>query len=297
MPIWVFITLIAAASQVGRNAAQSGLTKTIGTLGATQVRFLFGLPFALLFLVFLTTILGEAVPIPGTRSMAFAVTGAAAQIGGTALMLLTMRSANFAVTTAWLKTEPVLVALASFLVLGDTLSWPMLGAILIAVSGVLIMTVKPGLSGWGDSRAAVTGLGAAALFGASAIAFRGGILALPQGSQMIRSTTLLCISLGLQTSMLLVWLAAFNRPALTGSFAVWRTSLLAGFLGAFSSQFWFLGFAMTSAANIRTLALVEVIFAQGVSTFWLHQKTSNRQLVGMAVVVTGVAALLRLDAG
>jgi choline-glycine betaine transporter len=47
---WVIATLIAAAAQTARNAAQSGLTKAIGTLGATQVRFLFGLPFAVVFL-------------------------------------------------------------------------------------------------------------------------------------------------------------------------------------------------------------------------------------------------------
>src|SRR5437868_3917449 len=47
---WVPLTLVAAALQVVRNGAQANLTGKIGTLGATQVRFVFGLPFALLFL-------------------------------------------------------------------------------------------------------------------------------------------------------------------------------------------------------------------------------------------------------
>ena len=89
----------------------------------------------------------------------------------------------------------------------------------------------------------------------------------------------------------------FNRRALTASFGVWRSSLLAGFLGAFASEFWFLGFSMTAAANVRTLALIEVVMATGVSAFWLGQKISHRQLWGMAVVVVGVAVLLRLDLG
>ena len=47
--LWVPVTILAAALQVGRNAIQRGLTEELGTLGATQVRFLFGLPFACLF--------------------------------------------------------------------------------------------------------------------------------------------------------------------------------------------------------------------------------------------------------
>jgi drug/metabolite transporter (DMT)-like permease len=295
--LWVPVTLLAAAAQVGRNAAQSGLTRRIGTLGATQVRFLFGLPFALMFLIAVTFATGEAVPLPGARSFTFALLGASAQIGATALMLVTMKSVNIAVTTAWLKTEPVLVALASALVLADPLSLPMLGAIAIATCGVLLMTLKPGVAPWRDARAALTGLAAAALFGASAICFRGSILALPEAGFLIRATTILVLSLALQTVLLLAWMALFARGALAASFGVWRQSLLAGLLGAGASQLWFLGFALTSAANVRTLALVEVIFAQGVSVLVLRQKTGPRQLAGMAVVVLGVGLLLRLDAG
>ena len=49
--------------------------------------------------------------------------------------------------------------------------------------------------------------------------------------------------------------------------ALWKPSLLAGFTGAFASQFWFLAFALTAAANVRTLALVEVLFAQAVAYY------------------------------
>lgn len=288
--LWVPVTLIAAAAQTGRNAAQSGLTRRIGTLGATQVRFLFGLPFALLFLALVTLATGTAPPLPGPGALGFAALGAASQIGATALMLVTMKRANFAVTTAWLKTEPVIVALVSAVILAEIPTPAMLAAIAVAVAGVLVMTVKPGTR-LADLRAAGSGLVAAGLFGLSAVAFRGAILGL-DGGYLIRATTILVLSLALQTTMLLAWLAAFDRGALRASFTVWRQSLLAGFLGAFASQFWFLGFALTSAANVRTLALVEVIFAQ-VLALRMGQKTSARQGWGIALVVLGVAVLLR----
>ncbi|MEO5620549.1 MAG: DMT family transporter [Cypionkella sp.] len=294
--LWIAAALIAAAAQTARNAAQTSLTKAIGTLGATQVRFLFGLPFAALFLLLVSLVTDQTPPALTARAIGFTAMGAVAQIAATALMLLLMQSRSFAVTTAWLKTEPVLVAVAAALILRDPLSVPMLAAIAIATAGVLLMTVKSGTALLGEGRAAATGLFAALLFGISAIGFRGGITALPQGDFLIRATTILVLSLALQSLMLGAYLGLFNRPALTGSVKVWRSSLFAGFLGAFASQFWFIGFSLTSAANIRTLALVEVIFALGVSRYLLRQPVSARQLTGMVVIVAGIALLLRLQA-
>ena len=292
--MWVLAALIASAAQTARNAAQASLTRAIGTVGATQVRFLFGLPFAVLFLGLVVAATGEAVPRPNLHSLGFTALGALAQIAATALMLVVMKSQSFAVTTAWLKTEPVIVALTAALILGDPLSLPALLAIAIATAGVILMSVKPGTQ-WRDTRSALTGLLAGALFGASAIGFRGGILGLETGGFLMRATSTLVLSLTIQTTTLLIWMGLFNRPALRASFAVWRSSLGAGFLGAFASQFWFIGFSLTSAANIRTLALVEVIFAQAVSVFVFHQKLVARQVLGMTVIMLGVGLLLRLQ--
>lgn len=296
MNLWVLAALAGSLGQVGRNAMQASLTARIGTVGATQVRFLFGLPFATLFLAAIAWATGEAVPLPGLASLGFTTAGALAQIGGTAMMLVTMKSQSFAVTTAWLKTEPVIVALTAALILGDPLTPAMLVAIAIATAGVMLMTLKSGGAGqmlraW---RPAASGLLAGGLFGASAIGFRGGIIGLDQGGFLIRATSTLVLTLTIQTTVLILWMMLFNRPALRGSFAVWRASLGAGFLGALASLFWFIGFALTSAANVRTLALVEVIFAQAVSRFVFQQPVSRQQMLGMAVIMLGVGLLLRL---
>ena len=292
---WVLATLIAAAAQTARNAAQSGLTARIGTLGATQVRFLFGLPFAILIFGLVSLGTGEAQPALTFATLAYTSLGAVAQIGATALMLLTMKSQSFAVTTAWIKTEPVMVALLATVLIGDPLTWPKLLAIIVATAGVVILSTKPEtakgmLSNW---RPTATGLLAGLLFGVAAIGFRGGIINMPEGSFLIRASTILVLSLALQSAILLIWLAVFNRRALTASFGVWRTSLLAGFLGAFASQFWFIGFSLTSAANVRTLALVEVLMALGVSRYVFGQRLSRRQIVGVTIIVLGVVLLLR----
>jgi drug/metabolite transporter (DMT)-like permease len=292
---WIVATLIAAAAQTARNATQASLTKAIGTIGATQVRFLFGLPFAVLFLALVAGLHGQPVPALTLEALGFTALGALSQIAATALMLYIMTSQSFAVTTAWLKTEPVLVALIAAAVLGDPLTLPMLLAIAIATVGVVLMSLKPGTGAalMRDSRPALTGLLAGGLFGLSAIGFRGAIVALPAGDFLIRASTILVLGLTLQATVLALWLLVFNRTALVASFRAWRPSLGAGFLGAFASQFWFIGFSLTSAANVRTLALVEVIFAQAVSRLVFRQSIGPRQMLGMAIIVLGVGLLLR----
>ena len=114
---WIVATIIASAAQTARNAMQSTLTASIGTIGAAQVRFLYGFPFSLLFLWGTVAITGETVPVADRNFLAYAVSGAVLQIIGTVLMLAAMRLRSFAVATAYLKTEPVLVALASVFVL------------------------------------------------------------------------------------------------------------------------------------------------------------------------------------
>lgn len=292
--LWVAVTLVAAAAQTARNATQSGLTARIGTLGATQVRFVYGLPFALMFLAGVLAVQGGPLPVPGLRSLGFAVMGALAQIGATALMLAAMQARGLAVATAWIKTEPVLIALMGAAVLGDALTWPMIAAVAVATCGVLLMA-RPAGSPWALAPAAL-GLSAAALFGLSAIGFRGAILALPEGGVVLRASTVLCLSLAVQVAVLGGWMAVRAPGVMAASLALWRPSLAAGFLGAFASQFWFLGFALTAAANVRTLALVEVVFATVVGWLAFGQRLDRRQAAGALLVCLGVAGLLQLNA-
>ncbi|PSC04993.1 multidrug DMT transporter permease [Alsobacter soli] len=291
--LWIVTTLVAAVAQTARNAMQRSLTETLGTVGASQVRFLYGFPFALVFLALVLAIGGGASPAPTGRFLLWVLGGAVAQILATVLMLAAMRERSFAVATAYIKTEPVQVAVFGILVLGDPMSLGAAVAIVVATAGVVLMAVKPGSSFTAaGTRPAIMGIVSGAFFALSAIGFRGAILELGQGSFVLRSTYTLAWSLGVQTTLLLLWLGAFNRRALVKIVRAWRPSLLAGFAGAFASQFWFLGFSLTSAANVRTLALVEVLFAQAVSKRLFDQSTSPREIVGMTLIVGGVILLL-----
>jgi drug/metabolite transporter (DMT)-like permease len=272
---------------------QRHLTESLGTVGATQVRFLYRLPFALLFLPVVLTLTGERLPGPNAAFMGFVAMGAVTQVLATALMLAAMRERSFSLVTAYIKTEPVQVALFGLAVLGDPLTFLTAAAIVIATLGVLITSLKPGddPASLSSARPVLLGLAAGAFFALAATSFRGATLTL-DASFLARATTTLVWGLGIQTGLLLAWLVVFNRAALIGSIRQWRSSLVAGFLGALASQFWYIGFALTSAANVRTLALVEVPFAYGVSFALFRQRPTRREIAGMALIVLGVGLLL-----
>ncbi|MBS0243441.1 MAG: EamA family transporter [Proteobacteria bacterium] len=293
--LWAVFTVVAAGSQTLRNAMQRELTVTIGTIGATLVRFLFGLPFGLLFLVIVLIATGSPLKLPTPRMLGWTLVGASTQIAATAMLLAAMRDKSFVLITALNKIEPVHVALFGLIFLGDHLS-PMLAlAIVIATLGVLVMSwPKKGAGealGW---KPVVLGLAAGAMFGASAVGYRGGILALAHPDFLVGATTTVVTGLMMQVAVLVVYLGLFDRKTLLSIVHAWRPSLVAGFMGAFASEMWFLAFALTTAAKVRTLALVEIFFAGLVSRNMFKEGVASREGLGILLIIVGVIILLNL---
>ena len=167
--LWIPFTLTAALGQVARNAMQRQLTAPLGTWGATNIRFLFGFPFSILFFAVVIVASGDRVPWPPTAFWPWLLLGALSQIVATGLMLLAMNDRSFVVTTAYLKTEAIQTAIFGFVFLGDDLTFLKIVAILIATVGVVITALRPGgEKGFAELKPTLTGLVAAAAFALSA---------------------------------------------------------------------------------------------------------------------------------
>jgi drug/metabolite transporter (DMT)-like permease len=154
-----------------------------------------------------------------------------------------------------------------------------------------VMSLKPGASA-GGLRPTLSGLAAGAMFGLSAVGFRGAILSLALPSTLMAATFTLVVGLLAQSVLLSAYLGLREPAVLVAIMRVWRPSLFAGFMGALASQFWFLAFALATAASVRTLALVEVLFAQAISRFVFKQPTTPREAVGIVLIVIGCTLLI-----
>jgi drug/metabolite transporter (DMT)-like permease len=290
--LWAAFTIVAAASQTARNAMQRELIVTLGTLGATLVRFLYGFPFALVLLAGVVVSTGMPLPHPSLAFWPWVLAGTVTQILATALMLAAMGERSFVVAIAYIKTEPVQVAVFGFLVLGDALTFPMVIAIVVATAGVIVMSFKPRGGAKADALPTLLGLGSGAMFALSAVTYRGAILSLEGTSFVMAATFTVAIGLALTAGLLSIYLALRNPAVLIATIRAWRPSLFAGLMGAVASECWFLAFALATAASVRTLGLVEVLFAQAISSFVFKQTPSRREAAGIVLVVVGVALLI-----
>jgi len=295
--LWIPVTLWAAFAQTLRNATQRGLASKLGTLGATLVRFLYGLPFALLWLWAVLEFTGAPLPRPGPGFAGWVALGALSQIGATALLLRTMQERNFALGVAYSKTEVVQVALFAFVALGDRVSLAALFAIACATVGVLLLSpadkerpLRALLSGW-TGRPALLGLASGTAFAFAAVGYRGAALSFDHAPYLSAAAVTLVAALALQTATLGGWMLARTPQVVAGVLREWRPSLFAGFMGAAASAGWFTAFAIEAAANVRTLGLVELIFSYVVSLKLFREKLSAMELGGMALIALGIVII------
>jgi drug/metabolite transporter (DMT)-like permease len=298
---WIPIVLWAALAQTARNAAQRSLVAQAGTLGATLARFLYGLPFAGVWVALLHALPATAAAIPPFHPGYFGwlMLGALGQLGATAAMLAAMNQRNFVVGVAFSKTDALQVAIFASVFLHELPGWMTVVAMVLATAGVVLLSLPAkrdasnaaaGARAWA-SPAALYGLASGAGFALSAVGYRGAALQLPDVSPWLIGAWGVLWAQAAQTLLLGGWLLWRAPASLRATATAWRVSTAAGMAGALASIGWFTAFALTSAANVRTLGMVEVVFSYLVARRFMQEKLAPAMQAGLLLVVAGLAVL------
>ena len=295
--LWIPVTLWAAFAQTLRNAAQRSLTGELGTLGATLVRFLYGLPFAALWLYAVHALGRFDFPAPNLSFLGWVLLGAVSQIAATALLLRVMTERNFTLGVAYSKSEIIQVAVFGFVFLGDRINTVVAIAIALGTAGVLMLAPadrehpwRALLTGW-TSRLALLGLASGAGFAFSAVGFRGAALALGDTPFLMAAASTLLVAQFVQTLLLGGWLLLRKRDVLLRVLHAWRASLFAGFMGAAASAGWFTAMAIEPVAHVRTLGLIELLFSYIVSRRVFREHLEHRELIGIALLTVALVVV------
>ena len=209
--VWIPVTLLASSAQTLRNAMQRDLIGALGAVGAAQVRFLFGLPFALMFLAGLTAATGLSLPRLTAVNLAWTVFGAVSQVIATAMMLAAMRTKSFVVAVAYTKTEAAQIALFGLIALNDPPTPALVTAIALATIGVALMAIRSRKELMADWRSAALGLFSATFFAFAAIGFRSAVIDVASPSRVLSASVILVVGLAIQSAVLGLYLAAFDR--------------------------------------------------------------------------------------
>ncbi len=293
MSLWILFTVAAAAMQTVRFMLQKQLTGTgLSTGGATFSRFLYAAPIASAAALVALAQSDGALPPLNLHFAGFVVMGALGQIVATFLTVALFSLRNFAVGIAFTKTETVQVAAFSALVLSETVSAMGWLAIAIGFSGVVMLsrTPEPGARFFG--RAAFYGLLAGALFGLSAIGYRGATLALEPLPFLTRAVVALAAATIFQSLAMGLWLI-WREPGEFGRVARgWRRTLPVGVTGVLGSMGWFAAFSLQNAAYVRALGQVEIVFTIFASAFFFREPLALREGAGIALVILSVIVLV-----
>lgn len=297
MPLWIPITIAAAAFQTVRFMLQKSLSaEMLSAEGATFARFVYSASFILAALAAWSLATGRALPPVGPAFWLYGAIGGLSQILATICVLLLFRQRNFAVGITFKKTEVIQTAIVGLIVLGDRVSAAALGAILLGLVAVLLLSRTPGEVGvwWRQlgNRATALGLGSGVLFAFSAVGYRAATLEVASDSPVLRAAVTLAAVVLMQTLAMAAWLGWRDRPQLH---AVWRARRSAVFIGIFSmagSFCWFLAFTLQNAAYVKALGQVELILSLTASVLFFRERITPREVAGMALLGLSIVLLV-----
>ena len=298
MSLWVPVTLVAALFQTWRTALQQRLRGRLSVGTAGLVRYLYAVPVGLALLLSYRAATGAVLPQPTLGFLVGCAVAGLAQVLGTSLLIMAFGYRNFAVGTAYSKTDAVQAALVSWLLLHEALTplaWLGVG---VGVCGVMTLSLAgrglhPGtLLRATVQPAALCGLGAGTGFAVAGVGIKAASVSLAASDTILGALFALVVTNVLQTLMQGGYMAWREPSGLRDAFTSWRSSAWVGALSAGGSACWFTGFALAPVALVRTLGQVEMISTLLFSRFYLHETLRRADVAGLALIVGGVVLVL-----
>lgn len=298
MELWIPITIFAAFCQNLRTAMQKHLKGRLGTTGATFVRFGYGVPFALAYAAVLHLVFKAPVPDLTPTLMIAGALGGLAQIMATFLLIYLFSFRNFAVGTAYSKTEPIQAALFGLVVLGEHVTWGAAICIMVGISGVVVISLArvpltfAGVRASLFGRPALIGLASAALFGASAVAYRTASLSLQGTPVPMQAATALVYATLFQTLIMTLYMLWREPGELRASLKAWRAAVWVGASGVAGSAGWFTAMTLQNVAYVRALAQIELVFTFLASWLVFKEVITRSEIAGCLLIIAAVIGVI-----
>ena len=295
---WIPITLFAVVMQTVRTAGQKHLTTHLDAMAATLVRFLFGLPFVVVYLAVLALWFDTDLPAFNAVFIGHAVFASVTQILATVLLIYLFSLRNFAVGTTYAHTEAFLTALLGATLFSEWISLEGWVAIVVSVAGVIVLTIaRTHLDEhtllhrlW--NRAAAVGLASGLGFALCSLSIRKASLSFGIDNFLLTAGVTLVTMVTIQTVMTVVYVAMRTPEQFVLMARQWRACIFVGVTSALGSIGWFTAMTLERASYVKALGQIEFVFALAISTFFFREHSSRLELTGMGLVAAGILVLV-----
>ncbi len=288
--LWIPFTLFAAFMQAWRNAFQSQLSREVSTAGVTLARFLYAAPVAGCYLLALYAYDPVGIPVFSVHFILYILLAAFAQVVATALMVVLFRQRNYAVGVGLVKSEAVIAAVLGALFFSAPLSALAWGGVVIGALAFWLMTNPKKLRDISWSTLWV-GFGSGLAFALTTLWVREASLELglpfPYSAAWVLFLVLLC------------------QAVIFGAWVLWREPhtwrelqartpkvFVISLFSCLGSLGWFTAMSLETAALVKTLGQIEVLFTLIISMTWFRERLTARDLLGLLLIVIGAICVV-----
>lgn len=293
MEIWISFTIFAAFMQAIRTAGQKSMASELSPMATTLARYLFGLPFAVIYLMLVVTdhtVDNISSSLANDTFIIYASLAGVAQILATMWLIKIFAHRNFAVGTIFSKTEAIQAAIFGAIFFSAALSWLGWMAILIGAVGVLILSL-PSRQQEIELPTIVYGLLSGCSFALTALWVRNASLSL--GENFLQNAALtLAYMVSIQTVLCLLYVFVKEREQLQLLVKRWRVGSFIGATSALGSIGWYTALTYQNAALVRSLGQIEILFTLLITYFFFGERVTPREYLGITAIVISVLMLL-----
>lgn len=293
MSSWIAFSIFAAFMQSVRTAGQKQLTTSLTPMSVTLVRYLYGLPFVLIYLLYLfrdSTVTQLHTAVGNPRFLLFAVLAGVAQIIATVLLVKVFSFRNFAVGTSFAKTEAIQTAIFSMVFFSAVLSIKAWLAVLVGFVGIAIVSLPKSKEPWQFANVVLGTLSGTA-FSFTSLWLREASLSLSMPAIHSAAMTLF-VMVCIQTGICLVYSAMKETGQLRLMLDRSNLAFFVGLTSALGSVGWFTAMTLVNPALVKSVGQVEFIFTLLITTLFFKEKITVREYVGMSFIVVSVIILL-----
>ena len=300
--IWILAAIFAAACQTARSAFQKNMIPRLGDYGAAYIRFCYALPFTSLIWLVWIYYSGHPIPDLTTYTIILCGLGSIFQILFTYVLMQVFSHKSFAAGIGFSKTEVILIAFLEVIILNVVFSLPLILGILLGVISVLFLSfAKKAETVLGTfkylfnsmmSMGTLIGLLSGLLLAASVVTFRMAIISV-DAPLLDKSLYISFIAIVFQTILVGLYLFFFKKEQFFAVFKYWKPSLPAGICGTGATFGWFVAFGLATAAEVRAVGQIELIFSIFVSLLIFKEKIKRTELIG--ILLLGVSILIIIN--
>lgn len=293
METWVIFTLLAALMQSVRTAGQKKLASHVSPMATTMVRYLFGAPFAVVYLLLVFTgdlSQGMSVSFSNPSFLVYALLASVTQILATVCLVKILALRNFAVGTVLSKTEAIQAAVFGAIFFNAGISLLGWFAVLLGAGGVFIMSF-PGKGLRLDTSSVGYGLLSGLGFACTALWLRHASLSL-EYSFIENAALTLVFTVLVQSCLCLgyVFLKEVQQIKILRQHL--PLALFVGLTSCLGSVGWYTAMTFQNAALVRSLGQIEIILAAFITYAVFKEKISPRERLGIGGITVSVLILL-----